>query len=53
MARLPVYNTRNPFGVVWICKDVVVMQVIMPEAWVLVGDGGVLWGKGIDGLFVR
>lgn len=51
VATLPDNDTCNSFGVMWVYKDVVIMQIIMPDAWV--GDGGVRWGKGIDDPLVR
>lgn len=50
MTRLPVNDTCDLFGVMWVYKDVVIMQIIMPEAWV--GDRGILWDKGINDLLV-
>lgn len=51
MATLPVNNTCDSFGVMRVYENVVIMQIVMPDAWV--GDGGVRWGKGIDDLLVR
>lgn len=50
VARPPINVTRGPFGVMWVYKYVVTMQIIMPEAWT--GGGSVLWDKGIDYLLV-
>lgn len=46
MARLPVNNVCNLFGVLWVNEDVIIMKVIMPEG--RVGDGSVLRGKKVD-----
>jgi hypothetical protein len=43
VARLPIDDTRDLFGVMWVYKDVITMQIITPETWT--GDRGVLWDK--------
>ena len=50
VASLPVDDTRYLFRIVWVDEDVVLMQIIMPEAWL--GDGSILWDKSVDNFFV-
>ena len=50
MASLPVNDTCDLFRIVWVDEDVVIMQIIMPEAWL--GDGSILWDKSIDNFLV-
>lgn len=48
VASLPVDDSRDFLRVMWVDEDVVIMQIIMPEAWL--GDGSVLRDKDIDNL---
>ena len=50
VARLPVDDARNPFGIMRVYEDIVTVQIIMPEAGAV--DSSVLWDKGIDDLSV-
>lgn len=50
VASLLVDETRDLFGVMRVYRYVVIMQIIMPEAWV--GNGSVLWDKGTYNLLV-
>ena len=50
MSSLPVNDTHDLFRVMQVYKYVVIMQIIMPEAWL--GDGSILWDKSVDNFFV-
>ena len=50
MASLPVNNSCNFSRVLGVYKDIIFMQVIMPEIWV--GDDGVFWEKGVNDLLI-
>lgn len=40
VARLPVDDARNLFGIIWVYEDVVIVQIVVPEAGP--GDSSVL-----------
>lgn len=47
---LPVDDTCDPFGVMWIHEDVVIVEVIMPEA--RAGNCGIIWDNGTDDFLI-
>jgi hypothetical protein len=50
MTRLPVDDAHDLFGLSWVDKDIVIMQIIMPEARPF--DGSILWYNRVNDLLV-